>query len=105
MYDNSFDIVDLFFIKLKTGLISNEKKKILYDLVISLNDRTDLQKERFIIVYNLKSNLEIKYNYTSLAKEQNCSCSAIRSSISRIRSALVNLKDERKEIFSKLVNE
>ena len=104
MKNNNDDIIDLFFIKLKKGLISNEKKKDLYDLVISLNDRTDLQKERFIIMYNLKSNLDIKYNFTSLAKEQNCSCSAIRTSIARIRSALVNLKDDRKEIFSNIVN-
>lgn len=37
--------IDLFFIRLKHGWISNEKKKLLYDLVISLDNATKLQKK------------------------------------------------------------
>lgn len=97
--------IDLFFIRLKHGWISEEKKKILYDLVISLKNATELQKERFILIYNLKSENNIRYNLSSLARKQNCFPSAIKYSISRIRNFLINLNDDRKDIFLKLIKD
>ena len=43
--------IDLFFIRLKHGWVSYEKKKLLYDLIINLDNATKLQKERFILLY------------------------------------------------------
>lgn len=53
--------IDNFFIKLKNGKISNENKEILYNLVISLEKGTKLQKERFILFYNLNSEIHTNY--------------------------------------------
>ncbi len=104
MNNTNLTNIDDFFIKLKNGKISNENKEILYNLVISLEKGTKLQKERFILFYNLNSE-NSNYNFTSLGKQQNCSSPAIRYSIVRLRSFLVNLKDERKEIFEKLIKD
>ena len=105
MYSKELNNVDLFFIRLKHGWVSEEKKKLLYELVISLDNATKLQKERFILFYNLNSKLNIKYNLSSLGRKQKCSSSAIKYSISRIRSFLVNLTDSRKEIFEKIIKD
>lgn len=97
--------VDLFFIRLKHGWVSNQKKEKLYKLVLSLENATPLQKERFILIYNLKSQQDIKYNLSSLGRKQNCSPSAVRRSICRVRTFLVNLKDEKKQIFLELIKD
>ena len=97
--------VDLFFIRLKKGWVSEKKKKLLYNLVLSLEDRTKLQKERFILTYNLKSNSIPKYNFSSLAREQKCSHSAIRYSVIIVKISLLNLKDERKNIFADIIKD
>ena len=95
--------IDLFFIRLKRGWVSEEKKKMLYDLVLSLDTATELQKKRFILAYNLKSEPNIRYNLSSIAKRQNCSPSAIRYSVGRIRNFLVNLSDEKMSIFLNII--
>lgn len=105
MYSKKLTHVDLFFIRLKHNWVSKEKKKLLYDLVISLDNATKLQKERFILFYDLDSKLNIKYNLSSLGRDQKCSSSAIKYSISRIRSFLVNLEDERQDTFEKIIKD
>lgn len=97
---------ELFFIRLKHGWVSEEKKKMLIDLVMSLEQATIIQKERFISVYNLYSLPGIKYNLSRVAKEQNCSNSAVRSSVVRVKNFLVNLKNvEKKYIFSEIIKD
>ena len=54
MITHKLSEINLFFIRLKRGWISEEKKKKLYNLVLSLDNATQLQKERFILAYNLK---------------------------------------------------
>ena len=65
MNNTNLTNIDNFFIKLKNGKISNENKEILYSLVISLEKGTKLQKERFILFYNLNSE-NSNYNFISL---------------------------------------
>ena len=105
MITSNLSDVDLFFMRLKHGWVSTEKKKLLYNLVLSLDEATKLQKERFILAYNLKSEPNIKYNLSSIAKEQNCSPSAVKYSIVRIRCFLVNLIDEIKNIFLSIIKD
>ena len=105
MNNSKLSDIDLFFVRLKHGWVSTEKKEILYNLVISLESPTSLQKERFILAYNLNSNNASKYNLSKIAREQKCSPNAIKYSVSRIRNFLVNLKDERKDIFLNLIKD
>lgn len=94
---------DIFFINLKNIGITNKEKKILYDLVINLGNRTEIQKARFLLYYNLFPKQKEQYNFSSLATKYKCSSSAIRFSVSRIRNGLVNLNEDKREIFFKLV--
>lgn len=97
------ELIKMFLTKLKKGLIKDETRKRLYKLVINLNKRTEKQKERFILLYNLKPNQKEKYNGTSLANEQGCTLSAIKYSVIRVKSNLVNLKGEEKRIFLDII--
>lgn len=101
---NILNEVDLFYIRLKKGWVTDEEKQSLYELVVNLEERTMFQKERFILLYNLKQEQNEKYNYTSLGRMQGCSCSAIKYSIGRIKNALANLDEERKKVFLDIVN-
>ena len=95
---------DKFFLNLKKYGISKEDQKILYDLVINLENKTEIQKNRFLLYYNLDSTQnEKEYNFSTLAKECGCSSPAVRFSISRIRNGLVNLKEKEREKFLNLV--
>lgn len=94
---------DIFFINLKKVGISKEDEEILYDLVVNLENRTNIQKTRFLLYYNLFPKQKEKYNFSSLATKCKCSSPAIRFSISRIRNGLTNLKGDKKNIFLKLV--
>ena len=105
MSNQKLNEVDLFYIRLKKGWVSDEKKKSLYQLVMNLENRTECQKERFILLYGLKPEQKEKYNYTSLGREKGCAGSAIRYSISRIKSDLINLQDERKLIFLDIIKD
>ena len=105
MVKNNLCDIDLFFIRLKHNWVSKEKKKKLYELVIGLENATNLQKERFISVYDLQCVFNRKYNLSHIAKKQNCSSSAVRYSVSRIRNFLVNLQDERKTIFLQIIKD
>lgn len=103
MYNNKLNEVDLFYIRLKKGWVSDNEKQKLYELVINLEERTKSQKERFILFYNLKKEQSEKYNYTSLGKKESCASSAIRYSVVRIKHTLANLEGERKKEFLDIV--
>ncbi len=79
----------------KSNSLSVEHKKKIYDIVMSLNNRTENQKQRFLLFYNLNVNQEKTYRQCDLARLYNVLANAIRCSVGRIRNALVNLRDER----------
>lgn len=95
--------IDLFFYKLKREKLSTENQNTLYNLVTNLEGRTKNQKMRFLLYYKLIPDQEQTYNFTTLAKNQNCSVPAIRFSVGRIRNGLINLSDYQKEIFKQLI--
>lgn len=100
-----YEETEKFLKKVKKGMISAEEKNTLYLLVMQLKNRTETQKERFLLYFNLKPNESNNYKFTELGKIQGCSSNAIRYSIIRIRSALANLKHEKREIFVRLVKD
>ena len=103
--DNRLNAIDLFFIKLKMGLVSSESKKRLYELVMGLEKSTQCQKERFILLYSLNPNQKEKYNYTSLGRKEGCTGTAIKNSVSRMKNILVNLEDDKREIFLHIIKD
>lgn len=78
----------------KNNLLNEVQKQKFYDIVMNLDNRTENQKQRFLLYYNLNVNQEQIYRQCDLAKLYNVSPNAIRCSVGRIRNALVNLQDE-----------
>ena len=64
-----------------------------------LKEKTQKQKERFIMFYNLDKNNNEEYTLSKLAKYNNCTSSAVKFSITSVASKLANLKDDRKYII------
>ena len=77
------------------NLLDEIQKQKLRAIVLNLNNRTDNQKQRFLLYYNLKKNQQNTYGLTDVSRLHNVTPHAIRCSIGRIRNALVNLQDEK----------
>lgn len=79
----------------KNNLLDEIQKQKLRAIVLNLDNRTDNQKQRFLLYYNLKKNQQNTYGLTDVSRLHNVTPNAIRCSIGRIRNALVNLQDEK----------
>lgn len=85
--------------------ISNDHKEELYNIVLKLNKKTDLQKERFIRYYGLKPTEFKRETLSAIAREQNCTPNAIQSSVISIRIAMFRISDEDFSILEKIYAE
>ena len=79
---------------MKKNNISNSNKEKIYNMVIDLENKTELQKERFIRYYGLKPKDFIRENMCVIAKKENVKPRAVRSSIFAIRHALAHTSDD-----------
>lgn len=96
---NDFSIqVYAFFKDIKKNSISIEKKRKLYLLIMDLETITKRQKMRFLLYYNLMPNNNgDKLTFSDVSKIYNCSGSAIRNSIIRVRHTIARLEDRKKK--------
>jgi len=107
-YDNEFAIQLQYFLrKIRKRGIRVENREKLYQIVQQLENRTEKQKNRFLLFYGLINNdNEVKITMTNIAKKEECSASAVRLSIVRIISTIDNIKDERiKKILLEIIND
>jgi hypothetical protein len=89
----------------KNNLLNEDQKQKIYDIVINLDNRTGIQKERFLLYYNLKINQQNTYRLCDLARKCNVSPNAIRCSVGRVRNSLVNLVDNKILKLQEILNE
>lgn len=85
--------------------ISNNYKEQIYDLVLKLPKKTDLQKERFIKYYGLKPTEFKRETLSAIAREQKCTPNAVRSSVVSIRIAMFRIPDEEFLILEQIYEE
>lgn len=97
---NRINIVNKILKYLKLDILNDEQKQTIYDIVMSIR-KTDLQKRRFNMVYNLGPNLREHNTYKKVANFYECSVGAIRSSVMSVVVGLYHLPDEK---FSVLEN-
>lgn len=94
------EIVEKVLEMARKNQLSKKQKRILSEMINNF-DKTEKQKDRFIKYYNLDINQEQIYNYITLAKESDCSPSAISNSCWSIRRFL--LKDENAKLLKKVI--
>lgn len=99
-----YDVLDILLEK----EISADDKVTLIEIVKSLDKKTELQKQRFLIFYNLVENSNKGNRLCDIARSENKTPSAIRTSIGKIRSELTRIDDKKilkmKEILEKYSN-
>lgn len=97
------EIVRTLLNYMKKNNISNKNKEIIYNMVLEITYKTDLQKERFIRYYGLKPQDFQRETLTEIARSSNINPSAVRSSVVRIRHALIHISEDNflklKQIF------
>ena len=96
-----YELIDL----LKANKLDEAQKDIIRDLVKKLDNRTEKQKERFLMFYNLKEGENKNNRLCDIAKFYNCSSACIRTSISRIRVGLIYTSEERIKIIEDILKE
>ena len=79
---------------LKLNILNDEEKQVIYELAKSTK-KTDLQKKRFYMVYNVGPNAKEHHTYKKVASFYECSTGAIRSSVITVVVALYHLPDEK----------
>lgn len=101
---NFLNGVHSFLDKIKKIKINRKKRKQLYDFIISLEDRTAKQKERFLLYYGLTSkNEELKGSYTAIGKMYSCNLSAIKSSVIAVVNQIARIEGEKREILKNIM--
>lgn len=85
--------------------ISNKHKEQVYCVVLKLPKKTNLQKERFIRYYGLQPTEFKKETLSAISRDQNCTPTAVRSSVIAIRIAMFRIPDEDFSILEKIYEE
>lgn len=101
-FDEKREIVNDFFELLEKHLLTKEQAKKFIEILKRMN-KTDLQKERFIKLFNLEFTYKEKPTHSSIAKEYGCSSSAIRSSTNGMHGALYRIPSEDITILKEIV--
>lgn len=99
------DLVGWLLDYIKKYNISDRYKEQIYNVVLKLPKKTDLQKERFIRYYGLQPTEFKKETLSAISREQHCTPNAVRSSVISIRIAMFRIHDEDFSILEKIYEE
>ena len=99
------DLVGWLLDYMKKYNISDRYKEQIYNVVLKLPKKTDLQKERFIRYYGLQPTELKKETLSAISREQHCTPNAVRSSVISIRIAMFLIHDEDFSILEKIYEE
>lgn len=103
--DKNSDMVYELLELLKANKLNDIQKSKIYELVKSLTNRTEKQKERFFRFYNLLDGENQNYRLCDMARYYNCTPGCIRSAIARIRNSLINTSEENMAIIEDILRE
>lgn len=99
------DLVGWILDYMKKYNIYDRYKEQIYNVVLKLPKKTDLQKERFIRYYGLQPTEFKKETLSAISREENCTPNAVRSSVISIRIAMFRIHDEDFSILEKIYEE
>lgn len=99
------DLVGWLLDYMKKYNISDRYKEQIYNAVLKLPKKTDLQKERFIRYYGLQPTEFKKETLSAISREKHCTPNAVRSSVISIRIAMFRIHDEDFSILEKIYEE
>ena len=94
-------VVDKVLKLLNLDILNDKEKNDIYELAKDTN-KTDLQKQRFYMVYNIGPNKDEHNTYNKVAVFYNCSTGAIRSSVMTVVVALYHVSDEKFSILENI---
>ena len=89
-------LVHNFLNSIRAKEVPEEKIIQLIDFVNRLEQGTEKQKRRFIMFFDVRENTELE-TFSTIAEKEKCTYPAIKCCVSRIRSILVNLKDDKEK--------
>ena len=87
---------------LKLDVLNDEEKQAIYEIAKSTK-KTDLQKKRFYMVYNIGPNAKEHNTYKKVANFYECSTGAIRNSAMAIVRDLYHISDEKFSILENIL--
>ena len=105
MKDDFSNKVHWFLKEIRKQNMSIEDREELYNIMMKLESRTEKQKRRFALYYGLVVNNDKKLSFTEIAKLDNCSVVAIRTSVVRVRSKIPFIKGVEKEKILKMIKD
>lgn len=100
--DNRIYVVNKILKFLKLDILNDDEKQAIYEIVMNTK-KSDLQKTRFNMVYNLGHNLREHNTYKKVASFYGCSTGAIRSSVMTVVVALYHVSEEKFSILENIL--
>lgn len=82
--------------------ISNEDKQKIYDAIMSMKSKTEMQKDRFTRYIGVKPKEFKRETYKELAESYGCSISAIRCSVYSTQAGLYRIQDNGYAVLEKV---
>lgn len=86
----------------KLGILNDNEKQVIYEIAMNTR-KTDLQKRRFTMIYNLGPNKNEHNTYKKIASFYDCSIGAIRSSVMMVVVGLYHIKDDKFSILENIL--
>lgn len=100
-----YNKVTKFLKEIRIKDLEIEKKQKIYNIVMSLDERTENQKRRFILYYNLTPQANSKcMTYAAIARRDGCTQNAIPQSVIKVMASVRRLKDERRDLLLKIID-
>lgn len=87
---------------LKLDILNDNEKQAIYEIAKDTK-KTNLQKTRFYMVYNLGPNIKEHNTYKKVASFYECSIGAIRSSVMTVVVALYHVSEEKFSILENIL--
>lgn len=83
-----------FLRKIRREPIDEKKRKVLYEVVMRLEDGTEEQKRMFILYYRLNPNSKL-LTYLEIQRREGCSYEKVRSSVRKILYKMETINNEK----------
>lgn len=87
---------------LKLDILNDNEKQAIYEIAKDTK-KTNLQKARFYMVYNIGPNIKEHNTYKKVASFYECSIGAIRSSVMTVVVALYHVSEEKFSILENIL--
>lgn len=99
-----YEKINVFLKDSRNGKISQNKREKMFYFVLNLDKRTETQKTRFLLYYNLfPRKARKKLTFEDIGNIYKCSGRAVRGSVVEVKNTFSRMSKEKQEELLKII--